>query len=57
MVSTALLLAFFRQNVSSFSYSFGILLPAIADRFKVGRAEAALTSSFMTLLTLGSGGH
>ena len=47
----------FRHNVASFSYSFGILLPAIADRFKVGRAEAALTSSFMTLLTLGSGGH
>jgi len=38
-----------------FRDSFGLLLPAIADHFQVGRAEAALTSSFMTLLTLGSG--
>ena len=45
----------FRQNVASFRDSFGLLLPNIADHFKVGRAEAALTSSFMTLLTLGSG--
>ena len=41
----------------NFRDSFGLLLPAIADHFKVGRAEAALTSSFMTLLTLGSGHH
>ena len=40
-----------------FRNSFGLLLPAIADQFKVGRAEAALTSSFMNLLTLGSGQH
>ena len=41
--------------MSNFRDSFGLLLPAIADHFQVGRAEAALTSSFMTLLTLGSG--
>ena len=38
-----------------FRNSFGLLLPPIAEHFKVGRAEAALTSSFLTLLTLGSG--
>ena len=40
----------------NFRYSFGLLLPALVDHFKIGRAEAALTSSFMTLLQLGSGG-
>ena len=39
----------------TFRDSFGLLLPTIADHFNVGRAEASLTSSFMTLLTLGSG--
>ena len=57
MVSTALLLAFFRQNVSSFSYSFGILLPGIVDCFNVGRAEAGLTYSLMIFLTDASGRH
>ena len=57
-MSTALLLTFFlSENVASFRLSFGVLLPVIADHFKVGRAEAALISSFMTLLTLGSGRH
>ena len=50
-------LFFFLQNVASFSLSFGVLLPVIADHFKVGRAEAALISSFILLLTLGSGRH
>ena len=57
-MSTALLLTFFlSENVASFRLSFGVLLPVIADHFKVGRAEAALISSFMNLLTLGSGRH
>ena len=45
------------QNVASFSYSFGILLPGIADRFNVGRAEAGLTYSLMIFITDGSGRH
>ena len=41
---------------SNFRYSFGLLLPALVDHFKIGRAEVALTYSFLTLLQLGSGG-
>ena len=36
-----------------FRDSFGLLLPSLADHFGVGRAEAILTCSIMTLLTLG----
>ena len=38
-----------------FRDSFGLLLPLLAAHFSVGRASASLTSSIMTLLTLGSG--
>ena len=37
------------------TYSFGLLLPRISERFSVGRAEAALTSSVFIFLTFGSG--
>ena len=37
------------------TYSFGLLLPRISERFNVGRAEAALTSSLFIFLTFGSG--
>ena len=33
------------------SYSFGVLLPRIRERFQVGRAEASLTSSIFIFLT------
>jgi len=52
IVASSFMVSFLQDG---FRDSFGLLLPAIADHFKVGRAEAALTSSFMTLLTLGSG--
>ena len=38
-----------------FRDSFGMLLPSLAQHFGVGRAEASLTLSTMTLLTLGCG--
>ena len=38
-----------------FRDSFGLLLPSISSFYSVGRASAALTSSLMTSLTLGSG--
>jgi len=52
IVASSFMVSFLQDG---FRDSFGLLLPNIADHFKVGRAEAALTSSFMTLLTLGSG--
>ena len=38
-----------------FRNNFGLLLPALAQHFNAGRAEVVLTSSFLTLLILGSG--
>ena len=38
-----------------FSYSIGLLLPSIVSHFQASRAEAALTGSIMTCLTLGVG--
>ena len=38
-----------------FRNNFGLIVPAIAKHFNAGRADAVLTSSFMTLLLLGSG--
>ena len=38
-----------------FSYSFGLLLPRISDKFDVGRAESSLTSSIFIFLTFASG--
>ena len=38
-----------------FRYSFGLLLPQVEDHFSVGRAEASLTSSILTFLTLALG--
>ena len=40
-----------------FRDSFGLLMPSLADHFDVGRAEAILTCSIMTLLTLGRYSH
>ena len=38
-----------------FRNNFGLIVPAIAKHFNAGRADVVLTSSFMTLLLLGSG--
>ena len=40
-----------------FRDSFGLLMPSLADHFDVGRAEAILTCSIMTFLTLGRYSH
>ena len=52
IVASSFMVSFLQDG---FRDSFGLLLPSLASHFSVGRAEAALTSSIMTLLTLGSG--
>ena len=52
IVAMASFMAFIQVG---FSYSIGLLLPSIVSHFQPSRAEAALTGSIMTCLTLGVG--
>jgi len=52
IVAASFMVSFLQDG---FRDSFGLLMPTISDHFKVGRAEATLTNSIMTFLTLGSG--
>ena len=52
VVSASFMISLIQEGAT---YSFGLLLPRISDRFSVGRAEAALTSSLFIFLTFGSG--
>ena len=52
IVASSFMVSFLQDGIQ---YSYGLLLPAIASHFRVGRAEAALTSSILFLLTMGSG--
>jgi len=52
IVAASFMVSFLQDG---FRDSFGLILPAVSEQFGVGRAEAALTNSIMTFLTLGSG--
>ena len=52
IVAASFMVSFLQDG---FRDSFGLLLPTVSQHFGVGRAEAALTNSIMTFLTLGSG--
>ena len=52
IVAASFMVSFLQDG---FRDSFGLILPTISSHFNIGRAEAALTNSIMTFLTLGSG--
>ena len=52
IVAASFMVSFLQDG---FRDSFGLILPVVSKQFGVGRAEAALTNSIMTFLTLGSG--